>query len=39
MTTEQKDPERYEIRLSGSGGQGLITAAVVFAEAVGVYDG
>ncbi len=31
--------ERYEIRFSGSGGQGLITAAVVFAEAVGVYDG
>lgn len=30
---------RYEIRFSGSGGQGLITAAVVFAEAVGVYDG
>lgn len=39
MTTEQKTQERYEIRLSGSGGQGLITAAVVFAEAVGVYDG
>lgn len=39
MTAEQKDQERYEIRLSGSGGQGLITAAVVFAEAVGVYDG
>ena len=30
--------DRYEIRFSGSGGQGLITAAVVFAEAVGVYD-
>ena len=30
---------RYEMRFSGSGGQGLITAAVVFAEAVGVYDG
>lgn len=39
MTAEQKNQERYEIRLSGSGGQGLITAAVVFAEAVGVYDG
>lgn len=39
MSAEQKDQERYEIRLSGSGGQGLITAAVVFAEAVGVYDG
>jgi 2-oxoglutarate ferredoxin oxidoreductase subunit gamma len=30
---------RYEVRFSGSGGQGLITAAVIFAEAVGVYDG
>ena len=39
MTAEQKEQERYEIRFSGSGGQGLITAAVVFAEAVGVYDG
>ena len=34
-----KSQHRYEIRFSGSGGQGLITAAVVFAEAVGVYDG
>ena len=39
MTSEQDKQERYEIRFSGSGGQGLITAAVVFAEAVGVYDG
>jgi 2-oxoglutarate ferredoxin oxidoreductase subunit gamma len=31
--------ERYEIRLSGSGGQGIITAAVVLAEAAGVYEG
>lgn len=30
---------RYEMRFSGSGGQGLITAAVIFAEAVGVHDG
>lgn len=30
---------RFEIRFSGSGGQGLITAAVIFAEAVGVYNG
>jgi len=30
---------RYEVRFSGSGGQGIITAAVVFAEAVGVYEG
>ncbi len=40
MKTEQLEtPDRYEIRFSGSGGQGLITAAVVFAEAAGVYDG
>ncbi len=39
MIAAQKNQERYEIRFSGSGGQGLITAAVVFAEAVGVYDG
>jgi len=32
-------PERYEIRLSGSGGQGLITAGIILAEAVGVYEG
>ncbi len=39
MNAEQLIQERYEIRFSGSGGQGLITAAVVYAEAVGVYDG
>jgi 2-oxoglutarate ferredoxin oxidoreductase subunit gamma len=36
QATEKK---RYEIRFSGSGGQGLITAAVILAEAVGVFDG
>jgi 2-oxoglutarate ferredoxin oxidoreductase subunit gamma len=30
--------ERYEIRLSGSGGQGLVTAGIILAEALGVYD-
>ena len=30
--------DRYEIRLSGSGGQGIITAAVVLAEAVAIYE-
>ena len=34
-----KEKKRYEMRFSGSGGQGLITAAVIFAEAVGVHDG
>ena len=32
-------PNRYEIRLAGSGGQGLILAGIILAEAAGVYDG
>jgi 2-oxoglutarate ferredoxin oxidoreductase subunit gamma len=31
--------ERYEIRLAGSGGQGLILAGIILAEAAGIYDG
>src|SRR5512142_1072470 len=31
--------ERYEIRLSGTGGQGLIIAGIILAEAAGIYDG
>jgi len=31
--------ERYEIRFSGSGGQGLILAGVIFAEAATIYEG
>jgi 2-oxoglutarate ferredoxin oxidoreductase subunit gamma len=30
---------RYDIRLSGSGGQGLILMGIILAEAIGVYDG
>jgi 2-oxoglutarate ferredoxin oxidoreductase subunit gamma len=30
--------ERYEIRLSGSGGQGLILAGRILAEAVAIFD-
>ncbi|MGA7562711.1 MAG: 2-oxoacid:acceptor oxidoreductase family protein [Desulfobaccales bacterium] len=30
---------RYEIRLAGSGGQGLVLAGVILAEAAGIYDG
>lgn len=30
---------KSEIRLAGSGGQGLITAGVILAEAAGLYDG
>jgi 2-oxoglutarate ferredoxin oxidoreductase subunit gamma len=32
-----QDQERYEVRFSGSGGQGIILATVVLAEAAGVY--
>jgi 2-oxoglutarate ferredoxin oxidoreductase subunit gamma len=31
--------ERMEIRLAGSGGQGLILAGMILAEAVGIYEG
>ncbi len=31
--------ERYEIRLSGAGGQGLILAGVILAEAAAIYEG
>jgi 2-oxoglutarate ferredoxin oxidoreductase subunit gamma len=31
--------DRFEIRLSGSGGQGLVLAGVILAEALGVYEG
>ncbi|MDP3181915.1 MAG: 2-oxoacid:acceptor oxidoreductase family protein [Desulfobaccales bacterium] len=31
--------KRYEIRLAGSGGQGLILAGIILAEAAGLYDG
>lgn len=30
--------EKYEIRLSGSGGQGLILAGIILAQAAAVYD-
>ena len=30
---------RYDIRLSGSGGQGLIMMGIILADAIGVYDG
>lgn len=31
--------ERYEVRLGGSGGQGIILAGVILAEAAGIFDG
>jgi len=36
---DRKHSERYDIRLSGSGGQGLVLAGVILAEAVGIYEG
>ena len=33
------DGDRYEIRFGGSGGQGIIMAALVLAEAAGIYEG
>ncbi|MFH0931386.1 MAG: 2-oxoacid:acceptor oxidoreductase family protein, partial [Candidatus Zixiibacteriota bacterium] len=30
--------DRYDIRLSGSGGQGLIFAGTILAESLGVYE-
>jgi 2-oxoglutarate ferredoxin oxidoreductase subunit gamma len=31
--------KRFEIRLAGSGGQGLVLAGVILAEASGIYEG
>ena len=31
--------DRYEIRLAGEGGQGMILAGVILAEAAAVHDG
>lgn len=39
MKKTEEDSGRYEIRLSGSGGQGLVLAGVILAEAMGVYEG
>jgi 2-oxoglutarate ferredoxin oxidoreductase subunit gamma len=34
-----KEVDRYELVFSGSGGQGIILAAIIFAETAGVFDG
>jgi len=34
-----KSPRRTEIRLAGEGGQGMILAAIILAEAAAIYDG
>jgi len=30
---------KYSVRLTGSGGQGIILASIILAEAAGIYDG
>ncbi len=37
MNVEHED--RYDIRLSGSGGQGLVFAGTILAEALGIHEG
>lgn len=32
-------PQRYEMRFSGSGGQGMILAGIIMAEAASIYSG
>ncbi len=36
--TRSNPPQKIEIRLSGSGGQGLILAGLILAEAAAIYD-
>jgi 2-oxoglutarate ferredoxin oxidoreductase subunit gamma len=31
--------KRYEIRLAGAGGQGMILAGLILAKAAAIYDG
>jgi len=33
------DVDRFEIRLSGSGGQGIVLASIILAEAAGIFEG
>lgn len=39
MKKNNNNNNRYEVRLSGSGGQGLVLAGVILAEALGIYEG
>jgi len=34
-----KDIDRFEIRLSGAGGQGIVLASIILAEAAGIFAG
>lgn len=39
MMLSTKAPNRTEIRLAGEGGQGMILAGIILAEAAAIYDG
>jgi 2-oxoglutarate ferredoxin oxidoreductase subunit gamma len=39
MASSMEPTDRFEIRLAGEGGQGLILAGLILAEAAAVYDG
>jgi len=39
MTPSEINPQRTEIRLAGEGGQGMILAGIILAEAAAIYDG
>lgn len=39
MTTSESGSSRWELRLSGTGGQGLMLAGLILAEAAGVGEG
>ncbi len=39
MAQYQERPDRYEARLAGTGGQGMILAGQILSEAAGIYDG
>ena len=39
MTAKNSQNDRKEIRLAGEGGQGMILAAIILAEAAAIYDG
>lgn len=39
MISNQFNSERIEVRLAGEGGQGMILAGIILAEAASIYDG
>ena len=39
MPNKHHEIDRIEIRLAGEGGQGMILAGIILAEAAAIYDG